>query len=236
MPERFTLRARDGGAFDGYLATPPSGRGAGVVVIQEIFGVNAWLRGVADWLAQRGFTALCPDLFWRQQPGVELTDRTEAEWQQARAFMKGMDEAMAMADLGAAIEQLRVHPACTGRVGAVGFCMGGRLAFRLACSGEADCCAGYYGVGIERLLEQARGLRSPLMLHMPGKDNSCPPAAQAAIHQALDGHPLATLHDYPGQDHAFARTGGRNHDARAAELANLRTLDFLARHLWGSMR
>ena len=232
--QKVVIRARDGGELAGYLSLPPAGIGPGVVLIQEIFGVNASLRGVADWLAARGYAVLCPDLFWRQQPGVELTDRTEAEWQKAIGFMKGMDEALALEDLAAAIDLLRGHPASTGRVGCVGYCLGGRLAYLLSCRHRPDCSVGYYGVGIEKMLGEARGIATPLMLHLAGRDGSCPPAAQKAIHQTLDGNALATLHDYPEADHAFARIGGKHYDAASAELANLRTVEFLARHLQAS--
>lgn len=233
MGSMVAIRAKDGGEFKAYLAVPASGRGPGIVLLQEIFGVNGYMRGVADWYAQRGFTVACPDLFWRQKPGVELTDRTEAEWQQALTYMKGMDENKAIEDAAATMEFLRGHAACTGRVGGVGFCLGGRLAYLLACRHRPDACVGYYGVGLEKILGEAVGIRTPLMLHIAGRDSSCPPAAQAAIHKALDANPQVTIHDYAEQDHAFSRVGGKHFDARAAELADLRSLELFARSLAG---
>jgi carboxymethylenebutenolidase len=229
-----TLKSFDGGEFDGYLALPANGYGPGIVVLQEIFGVNEFLRGVADWYAQRGFVALCPDLFWRQERGVQLTDKTEAEWQQAFALYNGLDEVKAVEDSAAAVEFLRKHPACTARVGAVGFCLGGNLAYLLSVRFKPDCVVGYYGVSIEKTLAEAKNLECPLMLHVAGRDRFCPPEAQALIHQALDPNPLVTIHDYPEQEHAFGRPGGEHYDAGAAELANLRTIDFFVRHLNGS--
>src|SRR5882762_2120699 len=150
-----SIDAFDGGEFDGYLALPAAGFGPGIVVLQEIFGVNAFMRSVADWYSARGFVALCPDLFWRQEPGVQLTDQSEAEWQKAFALYKGLDEAKAVDDSAAAVEFLRRHPAGAGRVGAVGYCLGRNLAYLLAVRYELDCSVGYYGVSIEKPLNEA---------------------------------------------------------------------------------
>lgn len=234
--ETVRIRARDGGEFDAYLSIPAGAPAPGIVLVQEIFGVNAYMRSVADWFAERGYTVACPDLFWRQRPGIQLTDRTEGEWQQAFALMKGMDQDKAIEDTASTLALLRVHPACDGRVGCLGYCLGGRLAYLTACRDRPDCCVGYYGVGIESLLGEAKGIRTPLMLHIAGKDSYCSAEARSAIHRALDSHPMVTLHDYPDQGHAFARDGGEHYDARAAELANLRTLEFFARNLTGAKR
>jgi carboxymethylenebutenolidase len=202
-----------------------------VVVIQEIFGVNQVMRDIADWYAARGFVALCPDLFWRQEPGVQLTDQTEAEWQRAFQLYQGLDEAKAVADTAAAMAFLRQHSACTGKVGSVGFCLGGKLAYLLAAHYDPDCAVGYYGVGIENALAEAANIRRPVLLHIAAQDQFCPPAAQAQLHQTLDRHAHVMLYDYVQQDHAFARPGGAHYDAAAAELANLRTLELFVRTL-----
>jgi carboxymethylenebutenolidase len=226
-----TIKSFDGGEFDAYVALPASGYGPGVVVLQEIFGVNQFLRGIADWYAARGFVAICPDLFWRQEPGVELTD-SDADWQKAIQFYQGLDEAKAVDDSAAAVEFLRRHPACSGRAGAVGFCLGGNLAWLLSVRYKPDCAVGYYGVSIEKTLPEAGNLTSPLMLHIAGRDDHCPPAAQKQIHAALDQNPLVTIHDYPDSEHAFSRPG-KHYDPQAAELAHLRSLEFLVRNLAG---
>lgn len=228
-----TLKSFDGGEFSAYLALPAGGLGPGIVVMQEIFGVNKVMRDLCDWYAAHGFVAICPDLFWRQEPGVDMTDQSEAEWQKAFQLYQGLDEAKAVEDSATALEFLRQHPACTGRVGGVGFCLGGKLAFLLSVRFKPDCAVGYYGVGVEKALNEAGGLSAPLMLHVAGKDQFCPPEAQQQIHATLDQNPWATLYDYPEQDHAFARVGGQHYDAAAAELANLRTLEFFVRHLAG---
>jgi carboxymethylenebutenolidase len=228
-----TVKSFDGGEFDAYFAMPTSGFGPGIVVLQEIFGVNEFLRNVCDWYAAHGFVAICPDLFWRQERGVELSDKTEAGWQKAFELYQGLDEAKAVEDSAATLEFLRQHPACSGHVGAVGFCLGGNLAWLLSARFKPDCAAGYYGVSIEKALNEAKNLSSPLMLHIAGKDQYCPPEAQKQIHDALDQNPLVTIHDYSEQDHAFGRPGGEHYEAGAAELANLRTLEFFVRNLTG---
>jgi carboxymethylenebutenolidase len=228
-----TIKSFDGGEFDGYLAMPASGYGPGVVVLQEIFGVNNYMRSVVDWYAAHGFVAVCPDLFWRIQRGVELTDKGD-DWNKAVEFYQKLDEAKAVEDAAAALEFLRRSPACSGHVGAVGFCMGGNLAYLLSVRFKPDCAVGYYGVSIEKSLDEAKNLTSPLLLHIAERDKFCPPEAQAAIHATLDSNPLVTIHDYPGLDHAFGRPGGEHYDAAAAELANLRSLEFVVSNLAGA--
>jgi len=228
-----TIKAFDGGEFDAYLATPASGYGPGIVVLQEIFGVNQYIRSVADWYAAHGFVVICPDLFWRQEPGIELTDKGD-DINKAFQLYQGLDEAKAVEDSAAAMEFLRKHQACSGSVGAVGFCLGGNLAYLLSVRFKPDCAVGYYGVSIERAIAESRNLSTPLLLHIAGSDKYCPPEAQAAIHKALDSNSLATIHTYAGREHAFGRTGGEHYDERDAELANLRTLEFVVRNLAGS--
>lgn len=228
-----TITSFDGNQFDAYVALPAGNTGPGIVLLQEIFGVNDVMRSIADWYAQRGFVVICPDLFWRQERGVQLTDQTDAEWKRAFELYQGLDEAKAVEDAGAALAFLRKHPACTGKVGAVGFCLGGKLAYLLAVRHHPDCSVGYYGVGIENALDEAANLRNPLMLHIAQEDQYCPPEAQARIFAALDENPLVTLHEYEEQDHAFARVGGAHYDAASAELANLRSLEFFVRNLSG---
>lgn len=228
-----TIKSFDGGEFDAYLALPAGGYGPGIVVLQEIFGVNDYVRSVADWYAAHGFVAIAPDLFWRMERGVQLTDKSD-DWQKAIAFYQQLDESKAVEDSAATLDFLKRHTACSGRAGAVGFCLGGNLAYLLSVRFKPDCAVGYYGVSIEKSLNEATNLTSPLMLHIAGDDKFCPPEAQRQIHDALDSNPLVTLHDYPNKDHAFGRNGGEHYDAKAAELANLRTLEFFVNHLAGA--
>jgi carboxymethylenebutenolidase len=226
-----TIKAADGGSFSGYLAAPASGKGPGILVIQEIFGVNAGMRGLADGFAAQGYTALCPDLFWRQQPGIQLTDQTEAEWKRAFALYQGFDEAKGVADLKASLAHLRQLPSCTGKVGSIGYCLGGKLAYLMATRSDADCSVGYYGVAIDKALNEAAKITRPLMLHIAEKDEYCPPAAQEQIKAALGGKAQITIHSYPGVGHGFARPGGQHYDKSAADAANARTAAFFKAHL-----
>lgn len=230
MPE-VTIKAADGGSFSAYLAAPASGTGPAVVVAQEIFGVNDVMRRICDGLAAQGYFAICPDLFWRQEPGIQITDRTKEEWNRAFELLQGLDIDKAVDDLKATLAFIRGHQGCTGKAGAIGYCLGGKLAYLMATRSDADCSAGYYGVGIQDMLGEARGITRPLLLHIAEKDRFVPPEAQAEIKKALGGNPLVTLHSYPGVDHAFAREGGEHYDASAARLANDRTADFLRQHL-----
>ena len=219
------------GSFSGYLSTPSAGTGPGVVVIQEIFGVNAVMRGVADALAARGYLALCPDLFWRLQPGVQLTDKTKAEWDQAFALMNRFDPDAGVKDIQATITQLRGTQGCTGKVGAVGYCLGGLLAYLTAARTDSDASVGYYGVNIQTKLDEAKTIKKPLMLHIAAKDQFVPPEAQKQIVEGLKSNPLVTLYTYPEMDHAFAREGGEHYDKACADLANGRTATFFRQHL-----
>ncbi len=220
-----------GGEFSAYLALPPGGKGPGLVLIQEIFGVNDVMRALADGYAKQGYVVACPDIFWRQEPGIRITDKTDAEWARAFELFKGFDFAFGVADLIATLKTLRAHPACTGKVGTVGYCLGGNLAYQMACRSSADASVSYYGVGIEGLLDLAGGLKKPLLLHVAEKDGFVPPEAQAKIAAGLASNARVTLHVYPGQDHAFAREGGKHWNAAAAELANGRTAQFFKTHL-----
>ena len=221
----------DDGNFSAYLALPASGSGPGVLVLQEIFGVNASMRAITDWLAGEGFTALCPDLFWRIEPGIQITDKTEAELNRAFELFGLFNQDTGLQDIRTSLSALRALDACSGKAGAIGYCLGGLLAYRTACHTDSDASVGYYGVSIEDRLAEAAGISAPLMLHIAGDDQFVPAAAQARLHEGLGSNALVTLHDYPGKEHAFARPDGLHYAADSANLANQRTLDFLHRHL-----
>jgi carboxymethylenebutenolidase len=225
-----TINTPDG-SFTAYKATPASGSGPGLLVIQEIFGVNKVMRDLCDGYAGQGYVAVCPDLFWRQQPGIQITDQTEEEWQQAFGLYQGFDEAKGVEDLKATLAHMRGDGDVTGKIGTVGYCLGGKLAYLMATRSDADANVGFYGVGIDGALDEAANISTALMLHIAEKDQFCPPESQQAIHQALDGHAKVTLYDYAGCDHAFARAGGAHYDKAAADSANQRSADFFASHL-----
>ena len=230
MPD-IKIAARDGGSFTGYLAKPASGRGPGVVVIQEIFGVNAVMRAITDNVAKMGYVALCPDLFWRQEPGIQITDKTEAEWKRAFGLFQGFDVDKGVEDLKSTLDSLRKTEGCTGKVGSMGFCLGGKLAYLMATRSAADCSVAYYGVGLDGLLGEAGKISKPLMLHIAELDKFVPPEAQKKVKDGLKGNKHVTIHSYPGCDHAFARMGGEHYDASAAASANQRTAAFFKQYL-----
>lgn len=222
MGEWVEIKVPDG-AFRAYVARPAGQPKAAVVAIQEIFGVNAVMRGKADWLAGEGFLAVSPDLFWRIEPGVDITDQSEAEWSKAFDLMGKFDQAKGVNDIQATIDWARGQTG--GKVGDIGYCLGGLMAYLTACRTDADASVGYYGVSIDQKLDEAKGLSKPLMLHIAGKDQFVKPEAQKAILEGLKGK--AEMHVYPEQDHAFTRPGGAHYDDAAAKIADGRTIAFL---------
>ena len=220
-----------GGEFGAYIALPDNTPAPGIVVAQEIFGVNQVMRDICDWLAGQGYVAACPDLFWRIEPGIQLTDKTEAEWARAFELFNLFDVDKGIEDMRKTLAQLRRHETCNGRAGTIGYCLGGKIAYLMATRSDANCNVSYYGVGLDELLGEAAQISRPLLMHVASKDQFVPPEAQEKIKAALGGHNQITLHVYEGQDHAFARVGGEHYDAAAANLANDRTLAFLKEHL-----
>jgi carboxymethylenebutenolidase len=223
MGESLTITTADGD-FTAYVARPASLPAPAIVVIQEIFGVNGVMRGIADDLAREGYLAVCPDLFWRIEPGIDITDRSEAEWKRAFELFNAFDVEAGVRDIDATIDHLRADPACTGKVGAVGFCLGGLLAYLTATRTDADASVAFYGVGIEKYTAEADKLAQPLLLHIAEEDQFVPKPAQDLILAALKNHPHIEIHTYPGRDHAFARAGGDHFHAADAAAAMERTL------------
>jgi carboxymethylenebutenolidase len=228
--ETMTINTPDGD-FTAYVARPAQSPAPAIVVIQEIFGVNAVMREIADTLAAAGYLAVCPDLFWRIEPGVDITDQSEAEWKKAFELYNAFDVDQGVRDIRTVIEKVRKDPGCNGKVGAVGYCLGGLLAFLTATRTDADACVSYYGVGIEARTGEADKLARPLLMHIAEEDQFVPKEAQALILKALGQHPQIRIHTYAGRDHAFARVGGEHYDAADAKTANDRTLAFFKTNL-----
>ncbi len=218
------------GEFRAYVARPVA-KGPAVVVIQEIFGVNAVMRGITDDLARAGYLAICPDLFWRTEPGIDITDRSEAEVKRAFELFAAFDVDAGVRDIAATINQVRGNPQCAGKVGVVGFCLGGLLAFLTATRTDADASVAYYGVGIERHTAGVARLGGPVLLHIANEDQFVPKPAQEAIVAALKDNSRVEIRRYAGRDHAFARKDGDHYDRADAELAWSRTLAFFQKHL-----
>ncbi|TXL71412.1 dienelactone hydrolase family protein [Vineibacter terrae] len=215
----------------GYLAKPKSGSGPGVLVIQEIFGVNKVMRDICDSWAAQGYVALSPDIFWRQEEGVDITDQSQDEWNQAFALYKGFDQAKGIDDLKVSLAFLRATAGCTGKVGVTGYCLGGFLTYMMMCHSDAEAGAAYYGVGIDGKLDDAKGLQNPTILHIAEKDGFVPPDTQKKIRDGLKDNPHVTVHGYANDDHAFCRVGGQHYNEASCKLANGRTLDLFKKAL-----
>jgi carboxymethylenebutenolidase len=224
---RETIKAADG-KFDAYVAEPDgAGPWPGVVVLQEIFGINPVVRDICDGLANAGYLAVAPDLFWRIERNIELSDQVPAEEARAFELFKVFDVEKAVPDIQATIDWVRSRHDCTGRVATVGYCLGGLLAFLSATRTDADASVAYYAVGVEQRLNEIERIKRPFLLHMAEQDRFVSPDAQARIKAGLARNANVTLHTYPGRDHAFARPGGMNYHREDAELANDRALAFL---------
>ncbi|RIV75988.1 dienelactone hydrolase family protein [Pelagerythrobacter aerophilus] len=231
MSETATIETLSGDrTFSAYVARPEGTARAAIVVIQEIFGVNPGIRRKCDRLAEAGYLAVAPDVFWRIEPGVELDPDVEAEFQRALDLMGKFDQDQGIRDIEATIHWIRRSEG-VAKVGAVGYCLGGRLAYMTAARTDVDASVGYYAVGIDNLLREKHGIANPLMLHIAGDDGFVDKDTQKAMHEGLDDHPKVTLHDYPGLDHGFATEFGKRRDEQGATLADERTAEFFARHL-----
>ncbi len=219
------------GQFDAYVAQPQSTPRAAIIVVQEIFGVNEGIRRKCDRWAEQGYLAVAPDLFWRDTPHVELDADVPEQFQAAIGHMQKLDQDLAIYDIEAAIRFARTELGGSGKVGVVGYCLGGRLTFMAACRTDGDAFVGYYGVGIDNLLGEQHAIGKPVMLHIPTADGFVPPEIQTKMHEGLRDNRHVTLHDYEGLDHGFAAEMGARRIEEAAQLADQRTADFFVDNL-----
>ncbi|HMR33997.1 MAG TPA: dienelactone hydrolase family protein [Geminicoccaceae bacterium] len=224
------VNAGDGGAFKAYVSLPPKGRGPGLVLLQEIFGVNATMREQADAWAEEGYVVIVPDLFWRLEPGIEL-DYSPEGWKRAFECFQAFDVDKGIEDVQATIDELRRDPALDGRIGAVGYCLGGKLAYLTGTRTDVDCSVCYYGVGIDEKIDELGNVKGPMVMHFAELDRFVPREAAAKVQAAAQDNPLVTVYDYPGVDHAFARVGGDHWDEASATLAHSRSLALLRKVL-----
>jgi carboxymethylenebutenolidase len=226
MKDHITIEGRDG-AFGAYISRPKALRAPAVVVLQELFGVNADIRKTCDEIAEQGFLAVAPDLFWRQEPGIDLTVTSEADWQHGLRLYQAYDRDAGVRDVKDTVNAVAKLPGCTGRVAALGYCLGALMAFLTAARYGVDAAVAYHGGDTEKYLGEIDGLRAPMLMHLAEEDEFISKPAQAEIKAALAKKPNTTVYSYPGQNHAFSRHGGAHYNAEAAALAHERTYAFL---------
>lgn len=229
------IPAKDGGSFEGWLSAPASGRHPGIVVLAEIYNANHWVRGVCDRYAAQGYVVLAPDLYWRQTPQRYL-DYNPEDQQRGRALAAAMDLDLFVDDLAACANWLRQRPDCTGRVGTIGYCLGGNLVWVGLAGKAVDAGVAYYAVQMADHLHTAPAITAPIMMHFGSLDHRAPRDLYDRIEASLAGKPHASTFWYEGADHGFDRNGYPPFHPEASALAGRRTMEFLARHLGGSAR
>ena len=232
MNDQVTIKGLDG-TFAAYVARPKTSPAPApaVVVLQELFGVNADIRKTCDELAEQGFVAVAPDLFWRQEPGVDLNVTSDTDWQHGLSLYQAYDRDAGVRDVKDTLDAAAKLPDCTGKVAVLGYCLGALMTFLTAVRYSADAAVAYHGGDTEKYLREIDGLNTPLLMHLAEEDEFISKTAQAEIKAALANKPNATVYSYPGQNHAFSRHGGTHYSAEAAALAHERTYSFLNRQL-----
>ena len=230
MEDRISIEGRDG-AFSASITRPKTLPAPAVVVLHEVFGVNSDIRKTCGELTEQGFIAVAPDLFWRQEPGVDLSVTSEPDWQHGLRLYQAYDRDAGARDIKDTADVVAKLPGCIGKVAVLGYCLGGLMTFLTAVRYSVDAAVVYHGGDTEKYLGEANGLDAPLLMHLAEEDEFISKAAQAEIKAALASKPNVTVYSYPGQHHAFARHNGEHYNAAAAALANGRTREFLNQQL-----
>jgi carboxymethylenebutenolidase len=231
MMNHITVKGSDG-EFVAYIARPILSPAPAVVVLQELFGVNADIRKHCNNLAEDGFLAVAPDLFWRQEPGVDLNVTSQVDWDHGLRLYQAYDRDAGVKDVENTIAAVRSLPECNGKVALLGYCLGALMVFMTAVRNDGiDAAVWYHGGDTEKYLGEVDGLHAPILMHLAEEDEFISKAAQTAIKAAVAEKTNATVYSYPGQNHAFSRNNGTHYNAAAATLANGRTREFLARQL-----
>jgi len=230
MEDRITIEGRDG-TFNAYIARPKASPAPSVVVLHEVFGVNTDIRKTCDELAEQGFVAVAPDLFWHQEPGVDLSVNSEPDWQHGLRLYQAYDRDAGVRDISDTLDAVAKLPDCTGKIAVQGYCFGALMTFLTAVRRRVDAAVAYHGAETEKYLGEVDNLSAPLLMHLGEEDEFISKPAQAQIKAALASKANATVYSYPGQRHAFARHNGAHYNAAAAALANGRTSEFLNHQL-----
>jgi carboxymethylenebutenolidase len=228
--EKIQVPLRDG-TMSAYLAIPDKIPAAAVIAIMEIWGVNDTMRHHAHEFAEAGYICLVPDLFWRQEPDVELSDGNPDDIGKAFDLYYDFDYDLGVRDMEDIRRYLMARPECNGRVGSVGYCLGGKLCYLMCCRTEIDCAVAYYGTYIEHNIREVGNLHRPFLLHMAMKDRWVQKEVNDLLERKLSPNPLVEIHKYPEADHAFARHGGKTYSKPEADKALEISLDFFKKHL-----
>lgn len=218
------------GAFEAYCARPADGCGGSVLLLAEIYNVNHWVQEVAERYAAAGYNVLAPDLFWRQEPGLRLAYTPENQ-QIGRKLAADLDTEKALRDLDVCAAYLRALPGSNGKVGIMGFCLGGQLAYLYAAAFDPDACSVYYGTRLQHMTQKAVDLRCPTLLHFGEADQGIPVSAAYEIDQLTADREDVSVHVYADAPHGFGRFGYPPYREEHAALAEQRTLDLYARTL-----
>lgn len=221
----------EGGEFSAYVARPVADLAPVVIVLHEVFGVNEDIRLTCCELAGKGFIAIAPELFWRQDRSVDLGTSSQAEWRKGLELYARYDRNVGVRDVVATMCAARQLEGASGKVGLLGFCLGGLMTYLTAARHRPDAAVAYHGGDTEKYLGEAPGISAPLLMHLAEEDEFISKIAQAQIKAALADVPSAEIFSYPNCHHAFARHNGLHYDARAAALANRRTETFLNQNL-----
>ncbi len=227
--EWIKLDGKDG-RFDAYVVTPHLRRGPGIVLIQEIFGVNEHIRAVAAQYADDGYMVIVPDLFWRAEPRLELA-YDQAGWKRGFEIYQSFDFAKGQQDIATAVTALKARPGFEGKVTSIGYCMGGSLSFQTVANGVVDAGVCYYGGEIVKNLDRAVDIKVPTLMLFGEKDEHIPQAAVDKIAAAFDGNPLVEIVSFPGAEHGFNCSYRSSYNMKAAVAAHGKTLEFLAKNL-----
>lgn len=231
MTEKLNVTVADGN-FSCYVARPAgTGNHPVIVVLQEIFGVNAGIRSIADNYAALGYIAVAPDLFWRAEPGLSMSEDSEGDWAKGFALYSAYDLNLGVQDIVSTVNAARNMTGSNGKVGVSGYCLGGLLTYLTAARAKADAFVAYYGGATEKYINEAPGISDPLLYHLAEEDEYINKDAQALIKAALNNKANVDIYSYPGRNHAFARPDGNHYDATDATLANKRTEAFFKQYL-----
>jgi carboxymethylenebutenolidase len=230
MGQDIEITARDGGAFAAYLALPATVPAPGIVLLPEVYNTNDHIRSVADGYAAEGFTVIAPDIYWREEAGNYLpyTDEGQAK---ARALRAAQDTDQYTDDLGDTVDALRARADCTGKVGVMGFCLGGKFTYLSCVRHKIDAAVSYYGVQIDEFLDEADNMNCPILMQFAGIDPHVPEDAVAAIQARMGAWDNVDIHIYPGAEHGFNRQGYPPYSEAAAAPARERTLAHFRRLL-----